>query len=130
MGFLLHLRSGSPFFLTPGDSLGVDCPHIHVELMPSSMQCYCKVSSSPSVWSCGVSIPQTPRMIREAPPALGDPLLTQHCGGAPQRCKPGGFELANVVISRLQQYNVAWLRLAKKQQFINLFTEGRWGTFP
>lgn len=69
-------------------------------------------------------------MIREGLPALalGDPVLMQilgeHCG------EPGGFELADVVISRLLQCNIARPRLAKKQQFISQFTEGRWGTFP
>lgn len=103
MGFLLQLRSGSPFLPTtttqiPGDLLGAGCPHIHRGLMPSSIQHYWMVSSSSSVWSCGVSTSQTPRMSREGPP-------TSHLGGSSAYAAFWGSTVASLEVLNL----LVWL---------------------
>lgn len=72
------------------------------------------------IWKC-------PQDDQGTPPALGAPWFCRILGQC--RGEPGGFELENVAISRLQQGSAAWLRSVKSSSVVNLFTKGRWGGF-
>lgn len=80
------------------------------------------VPSSPAVWACGVSTDIQDDQGRA-------PLLSYVAFG-------GNTVVSLEVLDGIMwlfpecSNQASWLRFAKKQQFIKLFTEGRWGTSP